>query len=248
MIKDFEIGVTYAADLDPEANFDFASVSGAVDPVHIIGFDIFNPLLASKAFSLAVFGDFVIQPREADDNAVGGMFGFGGKLISLLPWVLQVRMLGENFVPVYFDSNYDLYREEKYMITNGDVGLPAFTGWLASIGISLLDDLFIFNVSLDGPFEIQDTDNYIGHTHLRVVLKLAEGLIPNFAFSAFLDRKNLDLVESWENFWTEDMQIGAQVDYNTGPAILTLAYDLRYIPSEDRWETTAKLSSSFSIF
>jgi hypothetical protein len=211
--------------------------------------------MANSIATLAAYGDFVIQPKT-DKSAVGGMLGAGGKLFGLVPYGVQLRLLGENFVPVYFDSSYDLYRESKYSIfhqTDPLATVDAFAGWLASLGFSLLDDQLLFNASVDGPFILDSTaESYLSHPHLRVIFLIQEGLLPGFSFNASLDRINLDLVNSWDNFWTTDMVIGAEINYDTGPAVLTLSYDLRYNPvaaaDEDPWITTAKLSSSFNLF
>lgn len=252
ILKDLEIGVTYAVDTQPDAAIDFVVVAGEPEPVQMVGFDIFDPIVYTEVFTLAAFGDFVIQPRAAE-TAVGGMIGFGGRFFKVIPYALQLRILGDNFVPVYFDANYDLYREAKYTITNGDTPVPAFTGWMASLGFSFFDDMLVFNASIDSPFVINDSiSSIIGHPHLRIVLLVQEGILPGFSFSASLDRVNLDQVTSWDNFWTDYMVIGAKINYDTGPAVLTLSYDLRYNPAPEpgqpSWETTATLSSTFNVF
>lgn len=252
VIKDIELGVTWAADLDPEANYEFSTYTGAIEPVQMVGIDIFDPIVnIDGIFSLAAFGDIVIQPIQ-DTAAAGGMLGIGGKIISLFTYGLQIRFLGQDFIPVYFDSSYDLYREEKYLVSNGIVHIDPYTGWLASLGLSILDDILVFYATIDSPFVISDEADVIGHPHLYIRLAVKEELIPNITFAASLDKKNLDQVDSWSGFWTDTMVIGAEINYDTGPAVLTLSYDLRYnpeaVPPDSPWETTARLTSTFNLF
>ena len=255
IIKEMELGGSYATDTNPQAYYTFEN-SVNVKPVQMFGFDLFNPILSNDIVSLAAFGDIVFQPPVGEirtATATGGMIGVGGKFFSFVPYGLQLRILGDDFVPVYFDSSYDLFREAKYEVVSGQSSIEGYAGWLASLGFSAFDDLFVFNASFDSPFSVdQSVENYLGHPHLRVILLVKEGFLPGFSFNAALDKKNIDKVTSWDNFWTQDMVIGAEINYDTGPAVLTLSYDLRYNPNagegEDPWETTAKLSSTFNIF
>ena len=82
---------------------------------------------------------------------------------------------------------------------------------------------------------------------------MGQGLLPGFDFYASYDKKNIqsfaDLIDP------TDAVIGAAINYQTGPAVITLEYDIRYNPEYDasdptsnEWDTSAKLKSSISIF
>lgn len=146
ILKELEFGVTFAADFNPDSYYDFTSYPAAFTPeaVSMFGFDLFQPIIANQVVTLAAYGDLVIQPKDSG-SSVGGMLGAGGKLFGLVPYGIQLRLLGENFVPVYFDASYDLYRESKYRIFTGADTSEGFAGWLASLGFSLLDDQLLFN-------------------------------------------------------------------------------------------------------
>ena len=116
--------------------------------------------------------------------------------------------------------------------------------WLASLGFTFSDDMFVFNASVDGAFVRTESTPY---PHLIAKLIIGEGLIPGVTFDASYDKRNIETFE--DLFSPEDAVIGATINYKTGPAVITLGYDLRYAPeSEEGWETTAKLSTSISIF
>ena len=97
-------------------------------PVFIWGTDIIQPVLNLPFLSLALFGDVAFQGANH-----GEMIGFGGRIISILPYVFQVRFLGENFIPSYFDSTYDIYRGTKFAILNSDTTvIEPSVAWMAT--------------------------------------------------------------------------------------------------------------------
>ncbi len=246
IVKNLEIGFTVAADVAPDARPEYWAPATVTDPSIVVwGFDLIQPILVNPTVSLAAFGALAFQPE-----ASGGMVGFGGKLFSFLPYGFQLRFLGHNFLPSYFDSTYDLTRGTRYLIVTGTAGLiEGSVGWLFSTGFSFFDDQLVFSAAVDGPFKpIPDppTYSYADYPHLAMSLKVAEGLLPGFFFSANYDKKYItsfaDLIDP------TDAVIGASINYQTGPAVITLEYDLKYDPEIEDFTTTAKLSSSISMF
>ncbi|MEA1911911.1 MAG: hypothetical protein U9N32_09605, partial [Spirochaetota bacterium] len=220
----------------------------APETVSIYGIDFKQPIISNNAISLALFGDVAFQ-KGSDTTNAGGLLGIGGQMITFINYGLNALVLGDNFVPFYFDSVYDLYREAKYEVYNGSMDIDGYYGWLASLGFTFLDGMFSFNTSVDGSFA-RDTDKPTTLPHLRSVLVVGEGLLPGVFFDASYDKR---YIEDWSDFIDPNYAvIGANINYKTGPAVITLGYDLRYVPNalsgEDEWETTAKLSTSISLF
>ncbi len=238
IIKELQVGITAAGDVDPDED------AATAETLLIYGIDVMQPILSGDVFSLAAFGDFVLEP----DSTMGGMIGFGGRIIGLITYGAQARFLAPGFIPVYFDATYDLYRTTKITMI-GDKTIPSFVGWFGSLGFSLLDDLLVFTASLDGPFSKPDPgnpDNFMNYPHLRVVFLVNEGLIPGMFFEAYYDKKMI--TEFKDIIDPEDAVIGAAINYKTGPAVITLAYDMKWLPKAAKYETTAKLSTSISLF
>ena len=248
ILKDLQVGATFAMDSNPNALKTFVDPDATPKAVSMFGFDFKQPVLSSDLFSLAVFGDADFQPASGSkaNTAAGGLLGFGGKLIGFMNYGLNALFLGDNFVPFYFDSTYDLYREAKYEMFNGDIPIPGYTGWLASLGFSFLDDKLSFNTSLDGSFTVnQNVDST--YPHLKAVVTVGKDIIPGVFFDASYDKRYIksfaDLISPY------NAVIGANINYQTGPAVITLGYNLRYeAASVPQWETTAKLSTSISLF
>lgn len=263
IIRTIEFGGTLAMDIDPsyylaDKDLDNDTIEGN-EQVSIFGVDVKIPILTNKLISLVAFGDIVSQTNNVlletskidetvKNGKLGGMVGFGGKLFSFLPYGFQLRILGSNFIPAYFGATYDMYRGSYYkVITSTDEIIPATAGWYASTGLSILDDMISLHISLEGPF--QPGDAVVGgdvvNPHLRGVFTLAEGLLPGIYLNASYDKyidSFADLIDP------TDAVIGASINYQTGPAVITLEYDVRYNPTTTEFETTAQLKTSISLF
>lgn len=247
IIKDLQIGTTAAFDREPDSLYSFKEIDGLTEytpvMVSIYGVDFKQPIISNSAVSLALFGDVAFQDGSGTTNA-GGLLGVGGQLFSFINYGLNALILGDNFVPFYFDSVYDLYREAKYEIYDGSMNINGYYGWLASFGFTFLDGMFVFNTSVDGAFE-KRSDEPSTFPHLRSVLVVGEGLLPGIFFDASYDKRYID---NWSDLIDPDNAvIGANINYKTGPAVITLGYNLRYVPEDGSWDTTSKLSTSISL-
>ncbi|TCW60748.1 hypothetical protein [Treponema sp. J25] len=254
ILKQMQVGVTVAADRDPLRYADSTFVSTynlSNETVVIWGLDTRVPIVNTSLVSLAAFSDLVFQPR----SRWGSMLGMGGKLFGFMTYGAQLRLLGPDFIPTYFDSSYDLFRHIKYASLTGDPSGDIYTGWLASMGFSLMDELVVFNASLDGPFKALPTtltDTAItDFPHLRMIARLGEGLLAGFSFDALYEKYYLGAPtpKGTGNFFKdlvdpENAVISAKINYRTGPAILSLVYNLRYDPGTDSYVVTSSLMTT----
>jgi len=251
ILNALQVGGTMVVDTNPFYFTPESSVSGldGTETALVAGGDFRLPLIANPVVSLATFGDLV-----AEGKALGGMLGFGGELFSFLNYGAQLRFLGDDFIPSYFDATYDLYRTEKLTIITNDSSDPILdghVGWFASLGTSLIEDLIMLNVSIDGPFgEISNTPTLASYPHLRGTFTIQEGIMPGFSFDAFYDKRKIQSMEDLIS--PEDATIGMKINYKTGPAVISLVYDLKYNPApaegEDNWKVTSGLESSISLY
>ncbi|RKX81600.1 MAG: hypothetical protein DRP57_11680 [Spirochaetes bacterium] len=248
--KNLQVGATFAADTNVYAQSpDLDPDTSVQEGVIAFGTDFRLPLLSNPAVSLATFGDVA----SLAGKSVGGMLGFGGKLISFLTYGAQLRILGKNFIPDYFDSSYDLFRTVKYELVNSGNEIPAYVGWFASIGTSFLDDSIVFNIGIDGPFgEVVagDTDNMMNYPHLTGIFEVKNNILQGFSFDASYDKK---LIKTWSDLVSpEDAVIKAQLNYETGPAMISFVYRIKYVPDaaadSNPWEITSGLESSIQLF
>jgi hypothetical protein len=249
VIRGLQVGGTVALDRKP----DLYIGDDSINPVVLYGADLTLPLITKPALSLTTFADiaFLQNTVGPGNKGKGEMVGFGGRLIGIIMYGAQIRVLGEDFIPTYFDSAYDLFRADKYDIVQA-ANIDSYLGWLGSLGFAVFDDALIFNVTLDGPFSQPgggDPTNYLDWPHLNAVFILGEGLIPNLTLEASWDKRSLGAQDGFfrDLITAEDAVIGARVNYSIGAMVLSLVYQLTYDPS-DGWETKSGIESAIQLF
>lgn len=262
IVRNLQLGGTVVSDLRPfqyveddladnpnasVSDFLPAGTSQGAARVLVWGTDFRMPVLNNDLVSLAGFGDYVNQSGNS-----GGMLGFGGRMFRVMTYGAQLRFLGEDFIPVYFDRSYDLFRHRKYAYYAGVDGFSteSYVGWFASAGFSLLDDQLVFTANVDGPFGGADPDDTFNQPHLLATFMLAEGILGGFSLEASYDKKGIEDFADLIN--PEDSVIGARVNYRIESAVISLVYDLRYDPfpepGDDPWTITSKLETAISLF
>jgi hypothetical protein len=180
------------------------------------------------------------------------MLGAGGRLFGVMTYGAQLRMLGENFIPVYFSGVYDLYRPRNYAVYSGVDGftIDPYVGWFASAGFSLLEDQLVFAANVDGPFGGSDPDDVTRQPHLLATFLLGEGLLGGFSVEASYDKQGIqsfaDLIDP------TNAVIGARVNYRIESATISFVYDLRYEPfpaaGDDNWDVNTQLLTTITLF
>ncbi|MFH2113827.1 MAG: hypothetical protein ABIJ86_04890 [Spirochaetota bacterium] len=249
ILKDMQVGATIAVDLDPET-FVASTDQTGLDSIAISGADIFVPIIKSELFPLAAFMELGFQPQGRS----GFMLGAGGRALGFITYGAQLRLLGAGFIPVYFDANYDLYRAAKAAFMEqdpADLGLENFAGWLAKAGTSFFDDKIYFEVSVDGPFAGAEAGSTFqgDYPHLRGVAGLREGVLGGFFFDLVYEKYMLGM----ENAFFADLVdpnnavITAAVNYQSGAAIFTLLYNLRYDPAINDFNVTSSLVTTIQF-
>jgi hypothetical protein len=246
VIRGLQLGSSLVTDRNPDYHVDkldradrvgAATAFGDPDEVLVWGADLRLPILTEPPFTLATLSDYVRQ-----DDASGGMLGVGGRIVEVITYGGQLRYIGENFIPVYFDAPYDLYRLQKYAVYETDTTvIEEHLGWFASTGLSLFENLLVAKVSMEGPFgSVAGAQN-----QLTGVLRLDRGLVPNLAFEARYRELDIDSPEDLVD--PQNSLIDARVTYFTGPAAISLVYNLRYDPNTDDYVITSGLQSEITL-
>ncbi|MBN2353635.1 MAG: hypothetical protein JXD23_13770 [Spirochaetales bacterium] len=255
ILQNLQLGTTFIADRLPfrYVSAAYAAGSGVPDPVYGVaqafGLDFRQPLLTESPVTLAVYGDLVWLDGG---KASGQMAGFGGKLLDIFTYNFQMRFNGANFIPVYFDATYDVSRAVKYPLVEAG-NSPGFAGWYASLGAEIVD-VFTIQIGLDGPFgsvDPADPGNYLNWPHLRGVVRLGKGLIPGLSADLIYDKTLLGKTNGFfaDLFDPEGAVTTVRVNYQFGPAVISLLFDIRYVPdaSGNPWVITSSLESSVVI-
>jgi len=242
VLSGLEVGGTIVADTASSNPIEAAAVPPSA-PVAVFGGDIRVPLLFVKdTASLIAFTDVAsIQAMN-----VGGALGVSGRLINIFTYGAQLRLMQASFIPDYFGPLYDVTREASYDIVQSGVTGLTF-GYLVSAGTSLLGDKIVFRASLDGPFTTSATSPTQMNPHLHAVFTIANGALPGISFDFSYDKQAIsslsDLVSS--NY----AAVAAQINFRTGPAVISFVYQLSYMPGQVPNPTiTSGLQSSIALF
>ena len=116
LIDKLELGFTMAADIDPAYREEYFEIPGIysysgttdggdfdlteeIDSVAIWGVDLIQPILSNPLISLAAFTALAVEPVEGGASS-GVMFGAAGRIISFIPYMAQLRFLGETSYPL----------------------------------------------------------------------------------------------------------------------------------------------------
>ncbi len=218
------------------------------ETVQVYGVDIIEPLLSGPAASLALYGDLVVQ--NPSDPKTGGMVGLGGKLFSLLTYSAQIRMNGDDFQPVYFDRAYDLERVERYEVYSGARPKEGGTGYLGSLGFTMLQNGLVFYTSVEGPFAAPSgpaSENPLQYPFLKSSFTLAEGVLPYFDFQFWYEKKGVD---SWGALVSpENALIGGLLNFRLKSAVISWITDVKYNPAtpNDPWTVSSKIQAGVSF-
>ncbi len=250
ILKNAEIGATVVSDNHPDIYGTTTSVARALT---VYGMDFSAPVISSKAFPLLAFADIAFEPNKS----FGAMAGVGGKLLGFVTYGAQLRLLQDNFVPAYFDSNYDLYRALKYDFMQTTVGGSVYGAWYSSLGFTVLKDKIVFNAKIDGPFQAIDatSTNQADYPHVKVIATLAEGFLGGFSVDASYEKYYLGKVGGFFKDLIDplDAIIGMTINYHTGASILTLKYNARYDPTvqsatfEDKFVVTSSITATMKF-
>lgn len=245
-----QVGATAVLDQDPLLYFDNSSNTyAASSPVYVLGADLTLPILSGKLLSLV---SYVEGAKEMND-AMGAIGGIRGKLLGFIRYGAEARYMQEGFIPAYFDTNYDLYRAERFdYIENtapGDFGM----GWLAKVGFDLFQEKVLFTAAVDGPLApipSVASDNAAAYPHLKGSFILKEDLIGGISFSGVYEKYFIGRANS--NIFTDlidptDAVIGMDVNYKTGATLLTLHYTYKWDPSKNSGAGGFDVSSSLSV-
>lgn len=258
--SDLEIGATvvtdrnpyYHAEKNPDGNFFDDGERSGDESVLVWGVDIRQPIIDDASLSMTAFLDGAVQNANP-----GGRFGVVGRAFGVLDYTGELRAFGQNFIPNYFDSIYDLYRPERYAVYSGAVEAPATLGWRGATGVSLLQESFSVNLSMEGSFAPLEPESIDGRTNpvglarnpaIRASLVVGEGVIPGVTAQALYEKRNItgaaDIVDP------RSTVVGARVNFRTGPAVIALHYDLRHDPrvSAADWRVNSGLQSTISVY
>jgi hypothetical protein len=190
VIRDIQVGASYAVDTDPALYYS-GEESFTPKPVSMYGVDIILPIVDASLARLRLFGDYGIQPdpQGINDEATGLRGGFDGHILGFLSYGANVLLPTNNYKPDYFNTSYDLYREDRYTDPGMDSDNFFFNG---SLGFNLLDDALVFDLSVSSEIENNSGTYNVTNPMMTAKFSLGEELLGFVYFDAFYRKQFSD--------------------------------------------------------
>ncbi len=179
-------GATYITDVDPDVNRATEN-----DDVSVYGLDIELPFIDNKLLWTAIYADYA----KINNFGSGKAVGVGLRLKGMGEFVyfearLERRWLGEEFLPSYFDSFYEIDRYVPLTSTTGVYKTEILSGITSSLkGVfGELRSNILGIVDIIGNFQKLDAVDNSGILHINAITRRH---IPLVTFQATYDKKNI---------------------------------------------------------
>ncbi len=242
ILRNIEVGATYAVDFNKYAGvlggnynpvsdeFEITNDDGALS---IIGVDIGFPVIKSSLATLTLYADYNKIINFGSGVATGVKFDLNGLGLFSAMAKLERRFNGDNYIPSYFNSFYELERfrvdpstglfssKVQQLALSNDIG----DGWFGELGIRVLN---LFDII--GSYQRLDKDSKSGILHLFTEIAPEE--------APFVARAGYDKVriENEKDIFTLDDRsyLFTEVGYKPMPYILvSLVYHWTFAPVRD---------------
>lgn len=204
------------------------------------GYDAEFKIISTDTFELTPYADY--NRIKNVQNAIGRHYGIITKIgprdinITIRP---EYRVMSANYIPMYFDSFYEIERYQvnldtnfpytKYeYLQNKPVDGPTVRGYFNTVIVN------IYKVGFEANYE-----DYTGKNNSRVFVGAYIPVGTIFRLSAFYTKKGFD--KSKEAFKLDDKAQGAiEVAINLGPITLKLQDRRRWVLDSSTNQFTAK--------
>ncbi len=245
IIGGFELGATYATDLDKTSNRTFGQVGGlpstgiananSGSPMAVYGVDAGLPLLSLAAVKSTLYGDLAKIKGYGNGGAVGIDLNFYGMGLIWIGAKYERRWLGDQFLPSYFDA---LYEHDRYGLIDTThfmskaASLPYVhksQGYFGQIIISILNT---FNIVGGYQAPVGVKNQGVFHAELQT-----PAVIPQIVFGGGFDKRNIGPVFKCD----ENSILYAELGYKPIPyMIVSMLYQWTFAKQADGTYATQK--------
>jgi hypothetical protein len=245
IIGGFELGATYATDLDKNSNKTFGLVGSLPttaiakanngDPMAVYGIDAGLPLLSLASVKSTLYGDLAKIKGYGNGGAVGIDMNFYGMGLLWIGAKYERRWLGDQFLPSYFDA---LYEHDRYALTDTSNFMSKAAslryaqksqGYYGQIIISILNT---FNIVGGYQAPVGVKNQGVFHAELQT-----PAVIPQIVIDGGFDKRNIGPVFKLD----ENSILYAEIGYKPIPyMIVSTLYQWTYAKNPDGTYKTQK--------
>jgi hypothetical protein len=200
VINNFEIGATYAHDLNEQADRTSADSSGR--GLTVIGFDLGLPIISYTMIKSTLYFDYAKIHNYGQGSSVGINMFFTGLGLVNIRGKYELRFNGDKYLPAYFNAfyEYDRYNTVRNKSKSDTLqNVKANRSYYGELVISVLNSLNII-AGYQAPF---DTKNE-GLLHAELQLPEISGIVIRGAF----DKAKIGRVFTLDNYSILSAEIG----------------------------------------
>lgn len=242
IIGQLETGVSVVSDLHQKAGVvqgNYDSVENKFDAtqdegsITIVGFDIGLPIVNTSMLNLDLYFDYNKIINFGDGAATGFIFSLNGLGLVDIRTRLERRINGDEYLPSYFNSFYEIERFQLDRSSNTFMSKaqalknagPAGNGWYGELLITLLGTFDIL-----GSYQRLDKDPKSGILHIHTDI-MPDGM--PYVFRAGYDKVNIR--DEKDLFKLDDRSyLFAEFGYKPLPyLIVSLVYNWTFTPIRD---------------
>jgi hypothetical protein len=240
IIGGLETGVTFASDLQADANKTWGDTIGSIrrtddgGSLSIIGVDAGFPLLSLSSLRSTFYADYAKIVNYGGGAAVGISVDFSGLGPVTLGAKYERRFVGDQFLPSYFGA---LYEHERYQIVDTSRFLSKaqalktaqrFQGYYGELLLSIFGTLNII-----GGYQSPVGQRNAGTIHLELETGNA---LPGILLTGGYDKKNVGSVFKVDN----NSLFYAQIGYKPLPyMVVSMLYQWTF--AEEKEESTGRV-------
>jgi len=201
VINNFEVGATYARDLNQYA--DYTHIDSSRAGLSIYGFDLGLPILSYAILKSTLYYDYAKIANYGHGSSVGINMSFSGMGLVTLKGRYELRFMGQNYLPSYFNALYEHDRfDAGSRLSKSDTLLKitnSTRGYYGEVVISVLNSINIIA-------GYQATFDSVNQGILHAELQLPE--VAGFVVRAAFDKTGIGRV-----FVPENSILSAEIGY-----------------------------------
>jgi hypothetical protein len=200
VINNFEVGATYARDLNANANR--TSVDSSGRGLTIVGFDLGLPVISYSTFKTTLYLDHAQIVHYGYGTSIGINMIFSGLGLVDLRGKYELRFNGAHYLPAYFNAMYEHDRfnpATKMSKSDTLLNVGASRGYYGEIIISVLNTFNII-AGYQAPFDIKNE----GVLHAELQLPEMAGIVIRGSF----DKTRIGRVFTLNNYSILSAEIG----------------------------------------
>ncbi|MCB0731171.1 MAG: hypothetical protein KDC88_09070 [Ignavibacteriae bacterium] len=242
VIGNLELGASFVSDFNEYAGV----TSGEIDPqtnkfnatndegsVSVIGFDIGLPIIRSGIFGFDLYFDYAQIIDYGSGTALGGIFNFSGMGLVEARAKLERRFNGDDYIPSYFNSFYEIERFQFNKSTNVVTSKIQALQNIGKVGDGYYGELLI---RILGTFDILGSYQRLDdHPESGIFHATTEIAPEGFPYVARAGYDKVNIRDEKDLFTLDDRSyLFAELGYKPWPYILvSMVYNWTFTPIRD---------------